>query len=79
MSNDMERFKLPGSDREGYFADEVDAKVEALEAMLRKIRMGLVAPDHYATTPKNIKLIGEINAVLKDGKHATNVKVSVIT
>lgn len=79
MSNDMERFQLPGSDREGYFADEVDAKVEALEAMLRKIRMRLVAPDHYATTPKNIKLIGEINAVLKDGKHATNVKVSVIT
>ena len=59
MSNDMERFQLPGSDREGYFADEVDAKVEALEAMLRKIRMGLVAPDHYAT-PRREGLASEI-------------------
>lgn len=79
MPNNMERFQLSGSTRDDYFADEVDAKINELEYMLRKAKMWLISPDSNATPPMNMRLIGEINEVLQDMKHTPKEKVCVIT
>ena len=79
MPNNMERFQLSGSTRDDYFADEVDAKINELEYMLRKVKMWLISPDPNETPPKNMRLIGEISEVLQDMKHTPKEKVCVIT
>ena len=79
MPNNMERFQLSGSTRDDYYADEVDAKINELEYMLRKVKMWLISPDPNATPPKNMRLIGEINEVLQDMKHTPKEKDCVIT
>lgn len=79
MRNNMEKFQSSGSIRDGYYADEVDAKINELEYMLRKVKMSLISPDPNATAQKKMRLIGEINEVLQDMKHTPKEKICVIT